>query len=87
MELYALHLRGTLYAVRPAGQLGTCGFYPCAWTVHYVHAKSAAHALARSRRSTWWEPVRDARPERSEAPNQRSHASRTSHGQRGGAKP
>lgn len=47
--LEATHLRGTLWAVRPAGRLGTCGFYPYAWTVQYVRARTAAHAIARAR--------------------------------------
>lgn len=42
----ALHLRGTLYAVRPIGACGTCGWINGkAWTVQYVHARNAAEAL------------------------------------------
>ncbi len=44
--LEATHLRGNLYAVRPVGQLGTVGWYPCAWTVQYIRAQSARHAVA-----------------------------------------
>ena len=48
MKLEATHLRGRRYAVKPEGQLGTCGFYPRAWTIHYVNANSAAQAVKRS---------------------------------------
>jgi hypothetical protein len=46
--LEATELRPGLYAVRPKGQLGTCGFYPCAWTVQYIKASSAAEAVRRA---------------------------------------
>lgn len=38
-------LRDGVYAVRPIGQLGTCGWYPYPWTVTYVHAVSEQDAL------------------------------------------
>lgn len=38
-------LRDGVYAVRPIGQLGTCGWYPYPWTVTYVRAKSEQDAL------------------------------------------
>ena len=34
-------LGGGRYAVRPEGQLGTCGWHPCAWTAIIVNASSA----------------------------------------------
>lgn len=50
-RLEATHLRGRRYAVRPIGQLGTCGWYPFSWTVVYVNAGSAEHAIAKARRA------------------------------------
>jgi len=44
----ATHLRGNSYAVRPAGQCGTCGWHPFAWTVIYVNASSPAAALIKA---------------------------------------
>ncbi len=49
-RLEATALRAGQYAVRPASQLGTCGWYPFAWTVRYVRARSAAEAIAKSRK-------------------------------------
>lgn len=48
VELEALRLRGNLWAVRPKGQIGTCGFYPCAWAVQYIKAKSFDEALRKA---------------------------------------
>lgn len=48
MELEAINLRGRLWAVRPKGQLGTCGFHPEPWTVIYVKADSAGEALKKA---------------------------------------
>lgn len=48
MELEATHLRENKWAVRPAGQLGTCGFHPEPWTVIYVKAASAGAAIAKA---------------------------------------
>jgi hypothetical protein len=45
MTLEATHLRGNLWAVRPAGQLGTCGWSPQPWAVVYVRARSAEAAV------------------------------------------
>ena len=45
MQLEATHLRGNLWAVRPVGQLGTCGWSPKPWTVIYVTARSALEAV------------------------------------------
>ena len=45
VQMEATLLRGKKYAVRPAGQLGTCGFYPVPWTVEYVNARSEREAL------------------------------------------
>lgn len=50
MKLEATHLRGRQYAVRPEGQLGTCGWYPKAWTVQYVNASSPQEAIAKAQR-------------------------------------
>lgn len=44
----ATRLRANRYAVRPKGQLGTCGFYPYPWTVIYVNAKSEADAIRKA---------------------------------------
>lgn len=38
-----------LYAVRPEGCLGTCGFLPAPWQVVYVTARSPVHARALAR--------------------------------------
>ncbi len=48
-KLEATQLRGNLYAVRPAGQLGTCGFYPTAWDVQYIKAKSRLDAMRKAK--------------------------------------
>lgn len=50
VEHEATHLRGKRYAVRPVGQLGTCGFHPCPWQVIYVNADSRRQALYRAGR-------------------------------------
>lgn len=47
MKLEATHLRGRRYAVKPAGQLGTCGWHPEAWMVVYVNARNAKHAVTK----------------------------------------
>lgn len=49
--LEATHLRGNLYAVRPTGQLGTCGSYPYLWTVIYIHANSPQQAIQKAERT------------------------------------
>jgi hypothetical protein len=41
----AVLLRGNTYAVRPKGQLGTCGWHPYPWTVQYIRARSASEAV------------------------------------------
>ena len=48
MQLEATHLRGNKWAVRPAGQLGTCGWHPRAWTVQYVTARSSDEAIRKA---------------------------------------
>ena len=45
IKLEATHLGGRRYAVRPLGQLGTCGFYPRPWTAAYVNAGNYAEAI------------------------------------------
>lgn len=49
MKLEATRLHCGRWAVRPAGQLGTCGFHPRAWTVVYVRAPSASEAIRKAR--------------------------------------
>lgn len=48
-DLEASELRSGRWAVSPAGQLGTCGFYPYPWTVQYVTAGNPADAIKRAR--------------------------------------
>lgn len=50
IEYQALHLRDNRWAVRPQGCLGTCGWLRggTAWTVVYVHARTAREALSRA---------------------------------------
>lgn len=48
VKLEATHLRGREYAVRPEGQLGTCGFYPVAWTVQYITATCPEQAVRKA---------------------------------------
>jgi len=48
MTLEATHLRDNRWAVRPAGQLGTCGWHPKPWSVVYVTASTAAAAVAKA---------------------------------------
>ena len=56
MELEATQIRGQhRYAVRPKGQLGTCGWYPSAWTVAYVTAVSEKEAIAKAKRQGYFD--------------------------------
>ena len=48
MKYEADHLRGNRWAVRPQGQLGTCGFYPEPWDVVFVTARSESEALRKA---------------------------------------
>lgn len=48
-KLSVISLGRRRYAVRPEGQLGTCGFHPVAWRVVYVTARSPMHARALAR--------------------------------------
>jgi len=50
-KLEATELRNGTWAVRPAGQLGTCGWHPRPWTVIYVKARTAAQAIAKARKT------------------------------------
>jgi hypothetical protein len=50
LELEATHLRDNVYAVRPKGQLGTCGWSPKPWTVQYVRATSLQHAIQKAKK-------------------------------------
>lgn len=57
IELEAVHLRDNRYAVRPKNQLGACGWHPCAWSVQYINARSAAEALKKAKPLyVWQEP-------------------------------
>ena len=49
VPLEATHLRDNHYAVRPLGQLGTCGFSPVAWTVQYITARSPEAAVRKAK--------------------------------------
>jgi len=49
-NLEATRLRDNRYAVHPAGQLGTCGWYPRAWSVVYVNARDADQAIRKALR-------------------------------------
>ncbi len=49
MKLEATELRNGRWAVRPEGQLGTCGWHPQPWTVQYVTARSADEAIKKAR--------------------------------------
>jgi len=44
----ATRLRANRWAVRPHGQLGTCGSHPFLWTVKYVNAQTASEALKKA---------------------------------------
>jgi len=50
-SLEATELRNGQWAVRPEGQLGTCGFHPRAWTVRYVKARNANEAIRKAIRA------------------------------------
>lgn len=43
--LEATRINTNRWAVRPQGQLGTCGSWPYLWTVMYVTANSAEQAI------------------------------------------
>lgn len=46
----AVHLRDNLWAVRPKGALGACGWVEGkAWTVQYIRARSAEEALRKAK--------------------------------------
>ena len=49
-DLEAIHLRDNRWAVRPAGQLGTCGWHPHPWSVIYVNASDAQEALKKAQK-------------------------------------
>lgn len=51
IELEADKLRSGKWAVRPVGQLGTCGWYPEPWTIQYVSARSEAEAIKVAKRN------------------------------------
>lgn len=45
MHLDAIPIGFDRWAVRPTGQLGTCGFRPYPWSVVYVKAHDASSAI------------------------------------------
>lgn len=51
IELEATPLRSGKWAVRPIGQLGTCGWYPEPWSIQYVSARSEAEAIRVAKRN------------------------------------
>lgn len=51
IDLEADQLRSGKWAVRPVGQLGTCGWYPEPWTIQYVSARSEAEAIKVAKRN------------------------------------
>ena len=46
IELEATKIRLRKYAVRPRGQIGTCGSFPKPWSVIYVTASSKSKAVS-----------------------------------------
>ena len=50
MKYEADTLRGNRWAVRPCGQLGTCGWHPKPWQVVYVTAATVSDALRKAER-------------------------------------
>lgn len=48
IKLEAVYLPNGKWAVRPAGELGTFGFYPKPWTAIYVKARSAEEAIKKA---------------------------------------
>ncbi len=51
MDLEATHMRGRLYAVRPRGTLGTCGWINNQpWSVEYITAQSCEDAVRKIKR-------------------------------------
>jgi hypothetical protein len=51
IELEADQLHSGKWAVRPIGQLGTCGWYPEPWTIQYVSARSESEAIKVAKRN------------------------------------
>jgi hypothetical protein len=49
LEATKLRWRDNTWAVRPEGQLGSCGFYPKPWTAVFVKANSAEDALRKAK--------------------------------------
>lgn len=47
-RLHATPLTRNRYAVRPAGQLGTHGWYPFPWSVVYVMAATESEAIRKA---------------------------------------
>ena len=49
VEMEATQLRN-VWAVRPKGRCGTCGFYPVPWTVQYIKARTESEALSKAKK-------------------------------------
>jgi hypothetical protein len=49
-DVEATQLRAGRWAIRPVGQLGTCGFHPFPWHVVFVNAPTAEQAIRKMRR-------------------------------------
>ena len=48
VKMDAMLMNNGSYAVRPEGQLGSCGGYPILWTVQYIRARSSDEAISKS---------------------------------------
>ena len=48
MKLEAVRLNSGRWAVRPEGQLRTCGWSPKPWTVRIVNARSEVDAIKKA---------------------------------------
>ncbi len=54
IQLEAIELKGRWF-VKPAGQMGTCGFYPTAWSLFAAtRCRTAEQAIAQCRREAHW---------------------------------
>lgn len=49
VEMHAEPIHNNEWVVRPAGQLGTVGFYPVPWTAQFVYARDAREAIRKAR--------------------------------------
>lgn len=54
IQLEAIELKGRWF-VKPVGQMGTCGFYPTAWSLFAAtRCRTAEQAIAQCRREAHW---------------------------------